>query len=348
MDTFDNRPTVSVIIPVYNVEAYLSQCMDSVLHQTLENIEIILVDDFSTDSSSALCDEYGKSDARVKVIHKKQNQGLGFARNTGIEYATGKWVCFIDSDDILALNTLKTCVEIGEKSGAEMVRYRFEFFSGDIKPTTVDTGKELRYVLADTFPQSVAPILDSIACKPENTLISNASACSCLYLRATIEASKLRFQSERELISEDFIFNIEFAALCKAIAYTDYKFYFYRYNPNSLSKSFKANRIEMSARMCSHIETRLTQLGIDNARAVTVGNMLGNWRVHLRHIYATDMSFREKRRLHDEASNHEYVLSIAKDVHRLDLPLFQRLVFQARGSYLLTRLLFALRDYFKR
>ena len=94
---------VSVIVPVYNVEKYLVQCVDSILNQTYKNIEIILVDDGSTDSSGEICDRYAGSNNNIQCIHKK-NQGLGMARNSGIEAASGEYIVFVDSDDYLGEN----------------------------------------------------------------------------------------------------------------------------------------------------------------------------------------------------------------------------------------------------
>lgn len=91
---------VSIIVPVYNVEKYLARCVDSLIHQTYSNIEIILVDDGSTDSSGELCDKFVLSDPRITVVHKK-NGGLSDARNTGIENASGEYLMFIDSDDFI-------------------------------------------------------------------------------------------------------------------------------------------------------------------------------------------------------------------------------------------------------
>lgn len=97
---------VSIIVPVYNVESYINKCVDSILKQTYENIEIILVDDGSMDLSGNICDEYLKKDNRVKVIHKK-NGGLSSARNKGIENATGEFYMFIDSDDYIEENMVE-------------------------------------------------------------------------------------------------------------------------------------------------------------------------------------------------------------------------------------------------
>ena len=97
---------VSIIVPVYNVENYIKRCLDSIIHQTYRNIEIIIVDDGSTDSSATICDEYGKKDGRVIVIHKV-NGGLSEARNVGIETAGGDYLSFVDSDDFIASNMIE-------------------------------------------------------------------------------------------------------------------------------------------------------------------------------------------------------------------------------------------------
>lgn len=92
---------ISVIVPVFNVAQYLEQCLDSIIGQTYENLEIILVDDGSTDSSGSICDSYKNVDSRIKVIHKK-NGGLSDARNVGLDNCKGDYISFVDSDDYLS------------------------------------------------------------------------------------------------------------------------------------------------------------------------------------------------------------------------------------------------------
>lgn len=101
-----NHDLITVIVPVYNVEKYLSRCVDSIREQTYSPLEILLIDDGSTDSSGALCDEMAKEDARIRVIHQK-NGGLSVARNTGIAYAKGKYLTFVDSDDWVKLDMIE-------------------------------------------------------------------------------------------------------------------------------------------------------------------------------------------------------------------------------------------------
>ena len=104
-------PKVSIIVPIYNVEKYLHQCVNSLLNQILKDIEIILVDDESPDNCPAMCDEYAKQDSRIKVIHKK-NEGLGYARNSGLEIATGEYIAFVDSDDYVELDAYQKLYSI--------------------------------------------------------------------------------------------------------------------------------------------------------------------------------------------------------------------------------------------
>lgn len=101
---------ISVIISVYNTENYLKNCIDSIINQTYKNLEIILIDDGSTDNSGKICDEYEKSDKRIKVVHKK-NDGVSSARNLGIKISTGKFIMFVDSDDYIDLNMIEVMSE---------------------------------------------------------------------------------------------------------------------------------------------------------------------------------------------------------------------------------------------
>ena len=111
---------ISVIVPVYNVEKYLNDCIDSIINQTYKNIEIILVDDGSNDSSGSICDEYAKKDNRVRVIHKV-NGGLSSARNAGLDEVTGDYVMFCDSDDMFLPTSCEVMFEEIEKRNADYI-----------------------------------------------------------------------------------------------------------------------------------------------------------------------------------------------------------------------------------
>ena len=151
------NPLISVIVPIYNVEKYLSKCVDSIINQTYKNLEIILVDDGSPDNCPKICDEYEKKDSRIKVIHK-ENGGLSDARNAGMKIAKGKYISFIDSDDFISenfINILYRNLSVSKCDIAECDIVKFgeaenpvEQLS-DKKPLVVDTEKGLSMLIAE-------------------------------------------------------------------------------------------------------------------------------------------------------------------------------------------------------
>ena len=125
-----NSPKVSIIVPIYNVEKYLATCIKSLQNQSLKDLEIILVDDESPDNCPKLCNEYAKTDSRIKVIHKK-NEGLGFARNSGLNIAEGEFVSFLDSDDYIDLNAYEELYELAKSNNLDAIYYKFESFTDE-------------------------------------------------------------------------------------------------------------------------------------------------------------------------------------------------------------------------
>ena len=124
---------ISVIVPVYKVEAVLKKCLDSIITQTYENLEIILVDDGSPDISGKICDEYSKRDSRVKVIHKK-NAGVAAARNSGLKVATGEYCTFVDSDDYVSPNIYQILLNSIVSSKSDVAICNIEYFDDNNIP----------------------------------------------------------------------------------------------------------------------------------------------------------------------------------------------------------------------
>ncbi len=125
--------TISIVIPVYNVEAYLDRCIQSVVNQTYKKIEILLIDDGSTDTSGNKCDEWAKKDNRIKVIHK-ENGGLGSARNEGIRNATGDYIGFVDSDDWISSNMYAKLMELCINYSADISCCGIKYVSSEVMP----------------------------------------------------------------------------------------------------------------------------------------------------------------------------------------------------------------------
>lgn len=139
-----NDDLVTVVIPVYKVERYLKDCIDSIINQTYQNLEIILIDDGSPDNCPKICDSYQKIDNRVKVIHKT-NGGLSDARNKGIEVASGKWITFVDSDDLIHPNMIQDMLEkIGDDNSIAVVSCSYQIFNDNYTFDSLDISQCLK------------------------------------------------------------------------------------------------------------------------------------------------------------------------------------------------------------
>ena len=177
-------PKVSIIIPIYNVEKYIDKCIESVINQTLDDIEIILIDDESPDNCPQMCDNYTAKDSRIKVIHKK-NEGLGFARNSGLNIATGEYVTFLDSDDFVDLYTYEHLYNIAIKEDDEALYYQFSRFTNEnnIKPSipineiTEYTNENIKELMLDIIASEPGAKVDhKILC----------SSCTAIYKMSII------------------------------------------------------------------------------------------------------------------------------------------------------------------
>lgn len=140
--------TISVIVPVYNVERYLTECIESILNQTYRNLEVILIDDGSTDQSGKICDNYAEQDSRVKVIHQK-NGGAANAKNAGLKTATGKYLAFVDGDDYLELDALFYMVNLLEKRMADVVQACFRKIYRDKQSNACDAEQIREFYAVD-------------------------------------------------------------------------------------------------------------------------------------------------------------------------------------------------------
>lgn len=256
------QPRVSVIIPIYNVEKYLKQCLDSVLLQSYNNLEIILVDDGSPDACPSICDEYQKIDSRITVIHKS-NAGLGLARNSGLEIAKGEYIVFIDSDDWIERDYVDKLVETAKKNNSDMVLSGFNRRGSNVKAS-----KSFSYVLEESnydkeqiIEKVLLPILGA---KPEAKDDIEYSMCvwTNLYNRRIIENNKIRFVNEREFLSEDLFFNINYILNCQKISIIPDILYNYRMNEKSLTNIFRQDRYELLCNLHTRECELLKQYGV--------------------------------------------------------------------------------------
>ena len=160
--TMGNELLVSVIVPVYNAERFVGRCIESIVGQTYGHIEVILVDDGSTDGSPAICDQWAERDARIQVVHK-HNEGAGLARNVGLGRALGSYVCFVDADDYLCLDAIERMLDAVTGRSTDLVFFGFSDVDeqGTLLeshvPTPPHTFYEGREIVLDVLPHAIAP-----------------------------------------------------------------------------------------------------------------------------------------------------------------------------------------------
>lgn len=245
---------ISVVVPVYNVEKTLERCAASLFSQDFPDKEIILVDDGSADGSGRLCDSYAVR-PEVRVFHQ-ENAGLGPARNRGLAAAAGEYVLFADSDDYLGPGLLRRLYAAAKEADADIAVSGFTMVSRDGRERPVPYEAQARLFAGEELR---GLRLNTVGALPEEPLDSKygMSACARLYRRSLVEAAGLRFVSERRLISEDLIFNLEFLKRAQRAVVTPDTAYFYCNNGESLSKRRRADRFEQDCALYRAVEALL-------------------------------------------------------------------------------------------
>lgn len=247
-------PLVSVIVPVYKVEYVVKNCIESILNQIFTDFELILVDDGSPDNSGKICDEYAKKDDRVIVIHK-ENGGVSSARNVGIDRAKGKYICFVDSDDYVSKDYLKTLIDVEENNNADNIWCYFK---------TVDKYSEK----IDRKEVSSGPNIEKYTVKDIMTLHEkwlDAGPVCKLYILDIIKENNLKFDESLSL-GEDLIFNFVYLDYTnKNIIVINKELYFYlQNNENSLSKKYYQDMFEIYKKINSVMYQYLNKWNCDN------------------------------------------------------------------------------------
>ena len=270
---------ISIIVPVFNVENYLERCVDSLVNQTYQNIEIILVDDCSTDNSAALCDTLSKKDNRIRVIHKPVNGGLGYARNTGIENSRGDYLMLVDSDDYIDLSTCEKTLNALKDNEADICCYlcanvylNKTVYNHQFDEPLIFEGEE---VVSKFLVSCVAPEQASLVNKYGVGLTANM----CIYKADIIKNNSLRFYSERDFVNEDVLFKIELYKYINKVVVLPDNFYYYYHNSTSLSTSYRSDRFEASIAMYNKANELCSALNCEelfrrNARYFMINTMV--------------------------------------------------------------------------
>ena len=240
---------VSVIVPIYKVEEYLRECIDSIIGQTYKNLEIILVDDGSPDRCGEICEEYARNDNRIKVYHK-ENGGLSDARNYGIERAHGEFLTFVDSDDVIKANFVEETLRLLHKYDADIVATPLMSFSGLIRWDNNDHIDEGEYCVS---PHDI--LLEGLYQR-----MADVTTCAKLYRRETWEGVKF----PKGMYFEDVVTFYRPIFKSRRTVFTKRIFYGYRHREGSITQERYSSRmldsIPISKQMFNDITEKLPDL----------------------------------------------------------------------------------------
>mgnify|MGYP001860306502 CR=1 FL=1 len=255
---------ISVIVPVYNAEKYLSDCIDSILNQTLKEFELILINDGSTDNSLQICREKAAKDSRIKIINKK-NEGQGYARNIGIDSAKGEFITFVDSDDYIDNEAYEKMYELCKKYHADYCVTPFSIKS-NIKKDEIKIyeGREIKNKI----------LIDLLGNYPQNSIgsVIGPSVCTKLFNSKIIKDNKIKFISERQYSSEDNIFNINYILFSNKVVMYNKNFYHYRNVDNSFSHRYRDEYLKKINNMYIYIRDNLFQGKMNDREKLCLNN----------------------------------------------------------------------------
>lgn len=271
MKNLDKRTKISIIVAVYNVEKYLSRCIESILQQTYSNLEILLVNDGSTDNSGKICYKYEKIDKRIVVIDK-ENGGLTSARKAGFEKAQGEYLAFIDSDDYLEKNYIELLYRsvIENKSDIAICSYYLEYNNKNIV-------QKFKYLKKNFIKEEYAKELIQPSIYPlvkDQTRIPNFLWLR-LYRRDII--TEKCFISERKVYTEDLFFNAEAYWMSKKVSIVDIPLYHYCVNEESLTHIYRKNKYIMEKNRVMGISKILDQYEIIDRERLYLANLRLIW-----------------------------------------------------------------------
>lgn len=251
---------VSIVIPIYNVEKYLERCIQSVVKQTYKDIEIILVNDGSTDESGKICEKWKKEDSRIQVINKK-NGGLSEARNFGIDIAKGDYICFVDSDDFIENVMIEKLIKINEEREADIaICNRFYYYENN--------DKYLRFRDENEIME-----MNSEEAIKEMVLLKNFDMAAWGKLYKTELFKNIRFPVKK--LSEDYYIMYKLFDIAGKVVYTSKPYYYYLQRKGSISKTPKLNYdfIEAAKLQMDYVEKKYPNLKTYVRAAYASSNM---------------------------------------------------------------------------
>ena len=252
-------PSISVIVPVYQAEKFLHRCVDSVCRQTFSDWELILVDDGSTDGSPALCDKLAARDSRVRVFHRKKNQGVSEARNLGLNEARGDYAAFLDADDCYEFHALETLWNLREQSGADAAACGLTYLFPDGKQSVQSQLPAGIFGQAEIREKLIDPLVGDRLAQPG---FNGYSVCS-RFSTDLIRKNHLVFDGP---YLEDELFVLEYFCLARSLAVTDQPLYRYFLHGESATHHYMADFAQVFTRFMERKEALVAKYGLEAGR----------------------------------------------------------------------------------
>jgi len=304
-----NSILISVIIPVYNVSNYLRQCLDSVINQTYPHLEIIIVNDGSTDDSLSICEEYESSDSRIKLINQK-NAGLSAARNTGIDYAIGDYILFADSDDWIDLDTCQLLIESINRTEVDVVLFSYvkEFSNHTEEKFILSEKMNFNEEESKNIHRRIIGLYQEELSHPENA-DSIVTAWGKLYKAEIIKDNKIYFTDCNLIGTEDMLFNTYYFKHVKSITYIHSCLYHYRKNNStSLTSTYKSELNNQWNTLFDIVEAFLQKekLGLEFQKAFKNRISLSIIGLGLNELYSSESLFEKYKNIKKIVSAKRY------------------------------------------
>lgn len=245
------KELISIIVPAFNVDKYIEQCLNSVINQTYKNLEIIVINDGSTDNTQQIIDSFSEKDSRIKIIHK-ENTGVSDTRNIGLEIAKGDYIGFVDSDDEIKPEMYETLLSNIKNNDADIAHCGFEL----ITKTNTKVFNGTNEICIQSQKKALTSLLKGDIFEP--------SSCTKLYKKQVLE--NIKFDSKVKF-NEDLLFNVEAFKQSHKIVFNDIPLYKYNYNVNSASRNTHIYTIQQSVLKVTRIlNEKISGLNIDKIK----------------------------------------------------------------------------------
>lgn len=318
---------ISIIVPVYNVASFLSQCLDSLVNQTYRDLEIICVNDGSKDNSLKILEEYAARDSRIKII-SRENRGIAASRNEALERAQGDWLMFVDSDDWVDVQTCQSAMDFASQYHADVVMWAYvrEFKNQSQPKVILPTLKVWDNNIAEFHRLMIGPTNDELT--SPDTLDAWGTVWGKLYRASYFKTNPIKFVDTKLIgTAEDALFNIAYMGRIQKAVYVPQPWYHYR-KGESFTTSYKPDLPDKWNRLYAEMQKEIDQqgLGLDFQKALDNRISIGIIGLGLNELYAKTSLSKKYKRLSTLIQSEDYRRSI-QSFPLVKLPIHWKLFF---------------------